>query len=126
MKVKDKETYDSIRDSISMDNLKQLINTKDYKIAKVSTNTSVTEATIFAYMNGTKIPSLTSLISLSEFFDNVNLDFLIGRTNNPMSVKDFDKISNNTELNILIKEINSLPKEKQKLIIEVIKTIINN
>ena len=125
MRINDKDNYLSIRNSISMTNLKKIINAKGFLIAKAAINSRVSESTIKAYMNGQKIPSIPTLISLADFL-NCNLDYLLDRTNNPIKFKDIDKINNNQELNELLQNIVSLPSDKQQLVIAYVKGLLSN
>lgn len=61
-----------------------------------------------------KTPSLPTLISLANYLD-CNLDYLPDRTDNPISINKL-KDDNDKELNELIYEVSSLPKEKRKLV----------
>jgi len=125
VRINDKENYLSIRNSISMTNLKKIINAKGYLITKAAINSRVSESTIKAYMNGQKIPSIPTLISLADFL-NCNLDYLLDRTDNPIKFKDITKINNNQELNQLMQNIISLPSDKQQLVIAYVMGLLNN
>lgn len=125
VRINDKENYLSIRNSISMTNLKKIINAKNYLITKAAINSRVSESTLKAYMNGQKIPSIPTLISLADFL-NCNLDYLLDRTDNPIKFKDINKINNNQELNQLLQNIVSLPSDKQQLVIAYVKGLLNN
>lgn len=125
VRINDKENYLSIRNSISMTNLKKIINAKGYLITKAAINSRVSESTLKAYMNGQKIPSIPTLISLADFL-NCNLDYLLDRTDNPIKFKDINKINNNQEINQLLQNIVSLPSDKQQLVIAYVKGLLNN
>lgn len=125
VRINDKENYLSIRNSISMTNLKKIINAKGYLITKAAINSKVSESTLKSYMNGQKIPSIPTLISLADFL-NCNLDYLLDRTDNPIKFKDITKINNNQELNQLLQNIVSLPSDKQQLVIAYVKGLLNN
>lgn len=120
MRVNDRENYISIKDSISMGNLRKIINDKDFLITKVAMNSKVSDATIKAYMGGYKIPSLPTLISMADFLD-CNLDYLLDRTNNPIKIKDIEKLGSSQELNMLFNNIMLLPKDKRELVIAYVK-----
>lgn len=115
MRVNDRDHYNNIKDSITMNNLRKIIKQKDYLIAKVAMSSKVSDSTIKAYMGSSKIPSLPTLISLADFLD-CNLDYLIDRTDNPIKVNKLDKLNSNPELNVLLNDIVSLPKDKQELV----------
>ena len=90
MRINDKENYDKIKNSITMKNLKEIIDSKGYSVTKVATNSKISDSTIFAYINSQKIPSLPTLISLADYL-NVNIDYLVDRTDNPLKI---DELSN--------------------------------
>ena len=125
MRINDKENYANIRNSISMNNLKKIIEDKNFLITKVAMNSKISDSTVNAYMNGQKIPSLPTLISLADFL-NCNLDYLLDRTNNPIKINDIEKFGNNPELNLLIQNIISLPKDKQQLVTAYIQGLLKN
>lgn len=123
MIINDKENYDKIKKSISMNNLKKIINSKKYTITKVAMESKVSVSTINSYLNGQKIPSITSLISIGKFL-NCNLDYLLGRTDNPIKINDIENLFKNKELMLLFNNISSLPKEKQALVAAYVKGLI--
>jgi transcriptional regulator with XRE-family HTH domain len=115
MRVNDRDNYIKIKESITMSNLKKIINDKDFLIAKVAINSKISSDTVKAYISGNKIPSLPTLISMADFL-KCNLDYLLDRTDNPIKIDDIEKFGNNPELNLLIQNIISLPKDKQQLV----------
>lgn len=123
MIINDKENYDKIKKSISMNNLKKIINSKKYTITKVAMEFKVSVSTINSYLNGQKIPSITSLISIGKFL-NCNLDYLLGRTDNPIKINDIENLFKNKKLMLLFNNISSLPKEKQALVAAYVKGLI--
>ena len=125
MRINDKENYDQIRNSISMKNLGKIITSKDYTITKLAINSKVSDSTIISYINGQKIPSLPTLISIADFL-NVNIDYLLDRTDNPMKIDDLKLIEGNEELNLLIKNIIELPEAKQQLVMAYVRGLIDN
>lgn len=125
MRINDKENYDKVKSSISMRNLKTIIDSKDYTITKVAINSKISDSTVNAYINGQKIPSLPTLISIGDYL-NCNLDYLLDRTDNPITISDLDKINSDRELNQLFQNIVSLPKEKQELVKAYVKGILNS
>ena len=125
MRVNDRDNYISIKKSIKMNNLKKIINDKDFLITKVAINSKISDSTIKAYMGGYKIPSLPTLISMADFL-NCNLDYLLDRTNNPIKINDIEKLSSNPELNQLIQNVISLPIDKQQLVIAYVKGLLNS
>lgn len=125
MRINDKENYDKVKSSISMRNLKSIIDSKDYTITKVAINSKISDSTVNAYINEQKIPSLPTLISIGDYL-NCNLDYLLDRTDNPITMSDLDKINSDRELNQLFQNIVSLPKEKQELVKAYVKGILNS
>lgn len=125
MRINDKENYDKVKSSISMRNLKTIIDSKNYTITKVAINSKISDSTVNAYINGQKIPSLPTLISIGDYL-NCNLDYLLDRTDNPITISDLDKINSDRELNQLFQNIVSLPKEKQELVKAYVKGILNS
>lgn len=116
MRIKDKENYEQIRNSISMKNLGKIITSKDYTIIKLAINSKVSDSTIISYINGQKIPSLPTLISIADFL-NVNIDYLIELT-------ILKLIEGNEELNLLIKNIMELPEAKQQLVMAYVRRAV--
>jgi transcriptional regulator with XRE-family HTH domain len=125
MLINDKEHYNEVKETINMNNMRKLIDTKNYSITKLATNACVSDSTIISYLNGQKIPSVTTLISISNYL-NCNIDFLLGRTNNPMKINELNNAYSNDELNLLIYNIASLPKDKQDLVEAYVKGLIDN
>ncbi len=123
MKINDKEHYEQVKNTINMSNMRSLIDSKNYSITKLAMNASVSESTINSYLNGQKIPSLTTLVSISNYL-NCNIDFLLGRTNNPTNVDEIG-MTENKDLNLLFYNIKSLPKEKQELVSAFVKGLMN-
>ena len=123
MKINDKEHYEQVKNTINMSNMRSLIDSKNYSITKLAMNASVSESTINSYLNGQKIPSLTTLVSISNYL-NCNIDFLLGRTNNPANVDEIG-MTENKDLNLLFYNIKSLPKEKQELVAAFVKGLMN-
>lgn len=123
MKINDKEHYEQVKNTINMSNMRSLIDSKNYSITKLAMNASVSESTINSYLNGQKMPSLTTLVSISNYL-NCNIDFLLGRTNNPTNVDEIG-MTENKDLNLLFYNIKSLPKEKQELVSAFVKGLMN-
>lgn len=125
MVINDRDNYEKIKSSISMDNLRKIIKSKGYTTTKVAMESKISESTINAYINGQKLPSITSLISMSEFL-KCNSDYLLGRTDNPMKIDDIEKLHTNEELMLLFQNISSLPEEKQALVSAYVKGLMNS
>ena len=115
MRINDKENYENIRGNISMTNLKRIIDDKQISIVKLAINSKISDSTVKAYISGAKIPSLPTLVSIADYL-GCNLDYLLNRTNNPLKVDDIKSISNDDNLNQLIQNIMSLPKDKRELV----------
>lgn len=126
MRINDKENYGNIRSKITMKNLKSIIENNGYNsVVKVAMNSKISDSTVNAYINGQKIPSVPTLISMGDYL-NCNLDYLLDRTNNPINVNDLNKINTDKDLSELIQIISSLPKEKRQLVIAYVKGIPNS
>ena len=126
MRINDKENYENIRSKIAMKNLKSIIENNGYNsVVKVAMNSKISDSTVNAYINGQKIPSVPTLISMGDYL-NCNLDYLLDRTNNPINVNDLNKINTDKELSELVQIISSLPKEKRQLVISYVKGILNS
>ena len=125
MRINDKENYDQIRNSISMKNLGKIMASRDYKITKLAVNSKISDSTIVSYMAGQKIPSLPTLISIADFL-NVNIDYLLDRTDNPMKIDDLKMLDENNELSLLVKNIMELPEAKQQLVKAYVQGLIDN
>ena len=125
MRINDKENYDQIRNSISMKNLGKIMASRDYQITKLAVNSKISDSTIVSYMAGQKIPSLPTLISIADFL-NVNIDYLLDRTDNPMKIDDLKMLDGNKELSLLVKNIMELPEAKQQLVIAYVQGLIDN
>ena len=125
MIINDRENYDKIRASISMDNLKKIIDAKGFTTTKVAVESKISDSAIISYISGNKIPSLPVLISIANYL-NCNLDYLVGRTNNPIKIDDMSKSYNDKDLMLLLQNINSLPKDKQELVKAYVKGLMDN
>ncbi len=108
-----------------MKNLRTIIDSKGYLIQKVASNSLVSDSSISAYITGDKRPSVAALISLANFLD-CNIDFLLDRTNNPVTIDKLNELNNNPELNQLFNNILSLPKDKQELVKAYVQGILNS
>ena len=118
MRINDKENYNLIRESIDMSNLKKLMDSKGYSVVKVAVNTNVSTSSVNSYINAQILPSVTALKSLADYLDT-SCDYLIGRTDNPLSIENLSKFSD-PKINTLLNNILSLPKDKFDLIVELI------
>ena len=125
MIINDRENYDKVRDSISMDNLKKIIDAKGFSTTKVAIESKISDSAIISYISGSKIPSLPVLISIANYL-NCNLDYLVWRTDNPIKIDDMSKSYNDKDLMLLLQNINSLPKDKQELVKAYVKGLMDN
>lgn len=123
MRINDKENYENIRENISMTNLKRIIDDKQISIVKLAINSKISDSTVKAYISGAKIPSLPTLVSIADYL-GCNLDYLLNRTNNPLKVDDIKSISNDDNLNQLLQNIMSLPKDKRELVSAFVKGLL--
>ena len=112
MKINNKEAYKEARDTITMNNLKLLLKKRGYTNVKVSMNVGLSEHTIAAYLDGQKIPSLPTLISLANFLSD-----------NPVEVDKLELLSKDVRINNLLHDITSLPKDKLELVEAFVKGI---
>ena len=115
MIINNTEDYDAVRETINMSNMKKLIDSKDYSVTKLAMNACISDSSINSYINGNKLPSVTNLVSIANYL-NCNIDFLLGRADNPLPIEKLNSLSKDSELSILINNISSLPKDKQKLV----------
>lgn len=124
MIINDKEHYDKVKETINMSNMRKLIDTKDYTITKLAMNSCISESSVNAYLNGQKCPSVTTLVSIADFL-NCNIDFLLGRTNNPATIDSMEQTSSNPQFDLLIHNIRSLPENKQELVEAFVKGLMS-
>ena len=125
MRRNDKENYEKIKSNISMKNLKTIMENKGFSAVKIAVNSKISDSTVNAYINGQKIPSLPTLISMGDYL-NCNLDYLLDRTDNPININDLNKSEEDKELSQLFQNIMSLPNEKRQLVIAYVKGILNS
>lgn len=125
MERRDEEKFTEITNSITMNNLKKIIDEKGYSKEKVATSIGIAESTIYNYIARERTPYLNTLISLADFF-NTSLDYLVDLTDNPIKVDDIDFINKDPELNQLMQNIMSLPKDKRELVIAYVRGLLNS
>lgn len=123
MVINDKENYDKVRATISMDNMRKLLDSKDYSVTKLATRAGISGSTVNAYLNGQKIPSLTTLVSMANYL-NCNTDFLIGRTDIPLRLEDIDTWDNDT--NMIVHNVMNLDRNKKSLVMAYIKGLLDS
>lgn len=125
MERRDEEKFTEITNSITMNNLKKIIDEKGYSKEKVATSIGIAESTIYNYIARERTPYLNTLISLAEFF-NTSLDYLVDLTDNPIKVDDIDFINKDPELIQLMQNIMSLPSDKRELVNAYIQGLLNS
>lgn len=123
MVINDKENYDKVRATISMDNMRKLLDSKDYSVTKLATRAGISGSTVNAYLNGQKIPSLTTLVSMANYL-NCNTDFLIGRTDTPLRLEDVDNYDEDVEM--IIHSILELNVKQKHLVMAYIKGLLDS
>ena len=121
MTISQLNKQDTVKDFIFSDNtfsiiLKQLRLEHNISQAQLGNEIGVSQGTIYFWENGINEPTATNLIALSNFF-NVSVDCLLG-------LEDANKYNKLDCLEIL-QSYNSLSKNQQKLILVMIKEILN-
>lgn len=115
MKVNDYEAYKKSSNKITMNNLKLLRNVRGYSVVKLANMINLSDSTISAYENGLKLPSITSLINLANSLDT-SIDYLVDRTDNPISIHKFNNQSVKSNINELASNYEALTNiNKEKL-----------
>ena len=125
MRINDKENYQRIKDSITMSNLRKIIDARNFTVTKVAINSKVSDSTFNAYIAGQRTPSLPTIISIADYL-NTNIDYLLDRTNNPIPINELENLESNSELSLLFNSIKSLPHDKQKLVEAYVKGLLNS
>lgn len=97
--------------NFKMENLKQIREKKNITQIKLSVELEVSQELISHYKTGKSKPNIETLIKLADYF-NCSTDYLIGRTNNPTTIKDLDK--KDIEINNIIDKYNYLSAENKK------------
>lgn len=119
-----KPKYKEIKNSISMKNLENIMKEHDINDAKLGNELYLSDSSIQGYRYNTKHPSLVSLIKLANYF-NVNIDFLLDRTNIPTKVDDLLKYGSD-EYNTLVSKYEQLSKEDKANVIGYINGLIKS
>ena len=117
--------YNDLRNSISMNNLKKIIDEKGLSIVKVANEASISDSTLYNYIKSERIPSVATLVELSRVL-NTSTDYLLGLTDNPVKTNDVEKVAKDENIEFLIQSILSLPKDKQELVSAYVKGLLNN
>lgn len=116
--------YGELRDKITMNNLKKIIEDRDFSVVNVATKCKISDSTLYNYFKSQRLPSITTLVELANTL-NCNMDFLLDRTDNPININDVDKFSNDKNTKILIDNILSLNDDKRKLVDAYVKGLLN-
>ena len=123
MIIHDKEKYEEIRSTISMKNIRKLLDKKECTVVKLATNCGVSESAINSYISGDRLPSVTTLVSMANYL-NSNTDFLLGRTNNPEDIDTY--ASSNPKVDEIMFKLRKLPVHQVELVDAYIKGLIDN
>ena len=118
LKRNENELILTARQKIDMRNLKVLIKEHNYTVTKVAMNVGVNDSTLYEYMKNTAFPSLPVLMNLADFF-KCNIDYLIGRTNDPAMYDNYKK----EEVKAIIKMIEELTNEEKEFVNALLKEI---
>lgn len=125
MIINDKEHYERVKKSISMKNLRNIIDKKNCSVVKLAANSGISSSTINAYINGQKLPSVTTLVSMANYL-GCNTDFLLGRTNFPDDYESlYEGSVPNPKAALLLHIIRSLPDHEIDLVEAYVKGIID-
>lgn len=116
--------YGELRDKITMNNLKKIIEDRDFSVVNVATKCKISDSTLYNYFKSQRLPSITTLVELANTL-NCNMDFLLDRTDNPININDVDKFSNDKNTRVLIDNILSLNDDKRKLVDAYVKGLLN-
>lgn len=99
------------RKNFKMNNLKKLREKKNLTQIRLSIDVEVSQELISQYELGKSKPNADTLIKLADYF-NCSTDYLLERTNNPETNKNFSK--QDAENNIILDKYNSLSNENKK------------
>lgn len=71
-------------------NLKKLRKERGLTQITLQMQTGIEQALLSKFETGTRIPPTETLVILADFY-NVNIDYLLGRTNNPQKICDLQQ-----------------------------------
>lgn len=110
-----------------MNNLSKILKERNISVAKLATSGEIiiTESVINQYISGAKLPSVASLINISNYLD-CSIDYLLDRDDNPMRVSKMNTLINDQQMMTLISTVSSLDDEKKKLVDAYVKGLIAN
>lgn len=123
MIINDKQKYEEIRSTISMKNIRKLLDDKECTVVKLATNCGIGESTVNSYLIGDRLPSVTTLVSMADYL-HCNTDFLLGRTNNPEDIDTYS--SANPKVDEIMHKLRKLPIHQVELVDAYIKGLIDN
>ena len=118
-----KDNYNQVKKNISMNNLETIMKDKNISDTKLGAELYLSDSSIQGYRYNTKHPSLVSLRKLADYF-NVNLDFLLDRTDISTRVDELVKYDSE-EYNSLVTKYNKLSKEDKANVIGYINGLLN-
>ncbi|MBJ8151339.1 helix-turn-helix domain-containing protein [Bacillus cereus] len=91
---------------------------------KLDTETKVTKTTISNYETGYSSPSNETLVIISDVL-NVSVDYLLGRSDGPeLNAVQFTELRK--EFNELIDMLEKMPKEKQDMLLDMMKAAVGH
>ncbi|SDY43797.1 helix-turn-helix transcriptional regulator [Bacillus sp. 166amftsu] len=91
---------------------------------KMDTETKVTKTTISNYETGYSSPSNETLVIISDVL-NVSVDYLLGRSDDPeLNAVQFTELRK--EFNELIDMLEKMPKEKQDMLLDMMKAAVGH
>lgn len=99
----------------------ELMKTNNITAKKLSVSIGASEGNISDWKSGKAIPSAEKLVLIADFFD-VSIDYLLERTD--ISHNNIPKID--PQLEEAIKLFSSLPSEKRKQVLKIIKTFADD
>lgn len=123
MIINDREKYEEVKSTISMQNIRKLLDDKGYTVVKLATSCGVSESAIRSYLIEDRLPSITTLVSMANYL-KCNTDFLLGRTNNPEDIDTYS--SSNPKVDEIMFKLRKLPAHQIELVDAYIKGLIDN
>ncbi len=95
-----------------MNNIKKIREKRNITQIRLSTGVDVSQETISAYESGRAMPSADTLIRIADFL-NTSTDYLLGRIDKDISLKQIVNEKVDEDINLLINNY-SLLNDKQK------------
>lgn len=109
---------------ITMNNLKLVRKDRNFTQVKLSFLGKVSQSSIVAYENGTKLPSLETLVTLAESL-HTSLDYLVDRTSNPIPIDKLDKMENK-DIQTFIQYFSELSANNKANVLSYIKGLLDS